>query len=211
MKKRLLFSGLVIAALLVLVPVYAQNQAGIFIWRVIVPVEQTGKVRTCPICGASLPESDIEPDGEINMEKVLLVGMKSLASCRLFFSAAVPVQTEDGKSPDIDFMLKATGEKGASALLAPVLLRYRQLVGGKFAASSPAAVAFHLHLIRVEDSKMIWNFTYDETQRPLSENLLEVHKLWKRGFKWVKAEQLLVEGMDKAIRDFPDCEEVAPK
>ena len=210
MKKGFLISAIVIVATAFLMPIHAQDQSTIFIWRVIVPIEQSGKVRTCPICGASLPESDIEPDGEIVMEKILLAGIKSLKSCRLYFSAAVLAQTEDGKAPDLNSMVKVAKEKGANALLAPVLLRYHQLVGGKFAASSPAAVAFHLHLIRVEDSKMIWNYTYNETQRPLSENLIEIGKLWKRRFKWVRVEQLLVEGMDKAIRDFPGCEEVSP-
>ena len=144
------------------------------------------------------------------MKRQLAGGLKTFQRCKFLFFADEPDKTEIEKILDPAQMLEVAKQKGAGSLLVPVLLRYHELVGSKIAAASPASVVFHLHIIRVEDSKTSWSFTYDETQRPLSENVLEFNKLRKRGFKWVKAEQLLAEGIEKAMKAFPPCGETPP-
>ncbi len=202
----------VIAMLLIaaFLPVHTETPGTILVWKVIVPPLKAANVRTCPLCGASLPNARVERDGNLVMKRLLREELKTLKECKFHFLAKVPGASENGKKDRVEKMIAVAKQKGAGGLLVPVLLRYRELVGNKYAASSPASVAFHLHLIRVEDSKAVWDFAYVETQRPLSENLLDAKKFWKRRFKWVKVERLLIEGIEKAMRDFPKCEGEAP-
>jgi hypothetical protein len=60
-------------------------------------------------------------------------------------------------------------------------------------------VAFVLDLVDVRRGDIIWSARFDETQKPLSENILALGDITKRGVKWLSAEQLTAEGVRKAI------------
>jgi hypothetical protein len=68
---------------------------------------------------------------------------------------------------------------------------------------SPASVAFDLHLIDVDSGEIIWTGNFDQTQRPLSENILELGSFFKRGASWVTAEELAKGGLEDILRRFP--------
>ena len=63
---------------------------------------------------------------------------------------------------------------GADAVLYGKVFRYREREGSGFSVVRPASVAFALILVRVSDAKVIWRGWFDETQRPLSENVLSL-------------------------------------
>ncbi|MGH7834814.1 MAG: hypothetical protein ACREQK_14310, partial [Candidatus Binatia bacterium] len=87
----------------------------------------------------------------------------------------------------------------ADAVLSGRILRFRERVGESFGAQSPASVAFTLQLVDVKRGDVIWTAQFDETQKALSENLFALADVTQRGVKWLKAEELAEEGVNKAI------------
>ena len=177
----------------------------IYVAEVAVPPEDSSLVRRCPICNAGLVNTVVLPAG-VDM---LALNLKRGLVKNSFYEYIFPPKKEerpDEKKFSLDDVFGIASQKGADAALVPVLLRYRELEGNKFAAKNPASVAFHLHLYSTDDKKEIWSFVFNETQRPLSENLLDTVKFWKRRAKWIKAGELLKEGVEKAMKAFPKPE-----
>jgi hypothetical protein len=51
----------------------------------------------------------------------------------------------------------------------------------------------------VKRGDTIWTARFDETQKPLNENLLNLGQVASRGVRWLKAEELSLEGVKKAV------------
>jgi hypothetical protein len=87
----------------------------------------------------------------------------------------------------------------ADAVLVGRMQRYRERVGDEWGAKSPASVAFVLDLIDVRRGDVIWSARFDETQKPLSENIFALGNVSQRGIGWLSADQLVQEGVKKAV------------
>ncbi|HWO42885.1 MAG TPA: hypothetical protein VNO43_13880 [Candidatus Eisenbacteria bacterium] len=87
----------------------------------------------------------------------------------------------------------------ADAVIVGRVLRYRERVGEQWGAKSPASVAFVLDLVDVRRGDIIWSARFDETQKALSENIFAIGDIKERGIRWLTAEQLLAEGVKKAV------------
>ena len=97
-----------------------------------------------------------------------------------------------------------TGKRlNADAVLVGYVYRYRELVGGSMAASQPASVAFDLSMVRVADQAVVWKNSFDQTQRPLTENILKVGQYLEHGMRWFTVKQFARIGMDQLMRSFP--------
>lgn len=83
----------------------------------------------------------------------------------------------------------------AEGALVCFLYRYSDRIGSRYAVEQPASVAFDLYLLRISDGRIIWNGRFDETQRALSENLLEIDKFVKRK-GWISAADMTTTGLD---------------
>jgi hypothetical protein len=81
--------------------------------------------------------------------------------------------------------------------------KYRDRVGGDRAASSPASVAFALHLVEVPTGKILWSKSFVQTQRSLSENILNAKAFFDQGAKWLTADELASYGVKELLKDFP--------
>ncbi len=109
--------------------------------------------------------------------------------------AGIPARAESSQARDLGNSVYA------DAVMFPKLLRYRQRVGEALGVQSPASVAFVLDLWDVKRGDLIWSARFDETQRSLSENLLAVGEYFHRGVKWLTAEELLQDGINKAVQN----------
>ncbi len=87
----------------------------------------------------------------------------------------------------------------ADAVMTGRVLRYRERIGEEWGAKSPASVAFVLELWDVKRGDLIWSGRFDETQKPLSENLFALGEVTQRGIKWLRAEELALQGVKKAV------------
>ncbi len=91
---------------------------------------------------------------------------------------------------------------GVDLLIVPQIQHWQERVGSDFGAETPAAVTMDIFLLDIRNKSLAARSRYDELQRPLMENLLELDKFIERGGKWVTAKQLAQEGMFKAIKEF---------
>lgn len=87
----------------------------------------------------------------------------------------------------------------ADAVVAGRLLRFRERVGEEWGIQSPASVAFVIDLWDVKRGDLIWSGQFDETQKPLSQNIFALGEFTQRGGRWLTAEELALEGVKKAI------------
>jgi hypothetical protein len=94
-------------------------------------------------------------------------------------------------------------EVNAHYVLLGTVWRYREREGGSRGVQKPASVSFSVHLLRTADGKLIWERTFAETQRSLSENVLEARAFFERGAKWLTADELARYGVEEIMKDFP--------
>jgi hypothetical protein len=92
-------------------------------------------------------------------------------------------------------------ELGVDAVLYGKLYRFEDRIGSSYSVQKPASVAFSLHLIRVSDGAVLWQYTFDETQKPLTENLLNTKLYRESGLKWLTADQLANYGLTDAFKE----------
>lgn len=87
----------------------------------------------------------------------------------------------------------------ADAVISGRILRFRERVGEDWGVKSPASVSFILELWDAKRGDLIWSGQFDETQKPLSQNLFAIGEFTQRGARWLTAEELALEGVKKAI------------
>ncbi len=87
----------------------------------------------------------------------------------------------------------------ADAVFSSRIVRFRERVGEEWGARSPASVAFVVDLWDAKRGDIIWSGQFDETQKPLSENIFALGEFTQRGGKWLTAEELTHEGVKKAV------------
>ncbi|MFW5498290.1 MULTISPECIES: hypothetical protein [unclassified Maridesulfovibrio] len=91
----------------------------------------------------------------------------------------------------------------ADYILVPQIIFWQDLRGMQKADFNiqPASVIIDLYLIDVNNRRIIRRFHYDETQQPLTENMLEAGTFFKRGGKWVTAMQLADEALETGLME----------
>jgi TolB-like protein len=107
----------------------------------------------------------------------------------------------DVKASQLRLIQEFGQELDADAVLYGKLFRYDERVGRRYSVKKPASVAVTLHLIRVKDGAVLWRAAFDETQQPLSENLLKAGLYKKSSMHWLTAEELARLGLNQALGD----------
>jgi len=108
-------------------------------------------------------------------------------------------------------LLQVAGEKlGCQAALSVTLERYRERLGDEYSATDPASLAFSFRLINVADGKVLCFGQFDETQQPVSENVLTIGQAFKRGFKWITVGDLTGEALKRKFAACPELADPAP-
>lgn len=113
---------------------------------------------------------------------------------------------EDSEYAAIDAIKHLGSVLHSDAVLIVTVNRYRQRVGGEYAAESPASASFTMRLIDAKTKAVLWSADFDETQESLLSNILTFNKAQSRGFKWVTVENLLTHGLRDRLADCPYLE-----
>lgn len=83
------------------------------------------------------------------------------------------------------------------------VFRYRERIGNAWGARQPASVAFVALLFNGRDGELLWRGRFDETQQPLSEDILALSSFVRRGGRWVTARELAADGVNRVLLTFP--------
>lgn len=89
----------------------------------------------------------------------------------------------------------------ADILLIPQVLTWRDRQGSAAGVTEPAHVRLEFFLLNIKGGNIIGHSVYEVEQQGLTENLLNVGDFFKRQGKWVTAEELAREAMNKAVKD----------
>ena len=101
-------------------------------------------------------------------------------------------------------LVARTGQRlGADAILIGHVYRFRERAGTGAASESPSSVAFDIYLIDCQREKILWSAFYDYTQQALSDNLGGIGNVFRRGLRWVTAEELATKAMEDIFEEFP--------
>jgi len=108
-------------------------------------------------------------------------------------------------------LLQVAGEKlGCQAALSVTLERYRERLGDEYSATDPASLAFSFRLTNLADGKVTCFGQFDETQLPVSENVLTIGQAFKRGFKWITIADLTGEALKRKFSACPELTAPVP-
>lgn len=90
----------------------------------------------------------------------------------------------------------------AQVLLVPYVLHWHEREGSKAGVTHSAEVRVEFFLLNIDAGSLMARSVFDEKQRSLTENFLEIASFVKRKGAWVSATDLAVEGMQKAKNEF---------
>jgi len=94
-------------------------------------------------------------------------------------------------------------EFGVPALVIGTVHRMRERTGENLAAASPASVWFEVTMVQAPSAIRLWSGTFNETQQPLNENLLNARRYPGGGTRWLRAEELARWGAREVARELP--------
>ena len=108
-------------------------------------------------------------------------------------------------------LVQVAGEKlNCHSALLITLERYRERLGDEYSTTDPASLAFEYQMVNVADGKVICFGQFDETQKPVSENVLAIGQAFKRGFKWITVADLTGEALKRKFAACPGLSDAAP-
>jgi hypothetical protein len=82
------------------------------------------------------------------------------------------------------------------------LYRFKKRIGKNYSAESSASVAFDLYLIDCRAQEIIWSGYFDETQQALTDDLRFIGTFFRRGGRWITAEEMAREAMNAMFKEF---------
>ena len=123
---------------------------------------------------------------------------------------SAPATDARGRRSALATWLDYARKQKVELLVLPMILDWQERQGGDMGVTSPASVNMDIFLLDTRDASaralpgggeipVVQRAHYAETQEALTNNLLGIGEFFKRKGKWVTAETLCSEGMDKAI------------
>ncbi len=169
--------------------------------------DRGGAVRS-PLTGAAFTPGPILEGAALMLDESLSYHLPKLTGLEI-----VPV-TEAGREferirradmglPLIKAIVQAGEKSGADGVLIGYVYRFAQREGTSYAVERPASAAFDLALVRVTDGAVLWKNSFDETQRPLSENVFTAGVYMERGINWFTVEEWGDHGLQTLLKRFP--------
>lgn len=83
------------------------------------------------------------------------------------------------------------------------LSRFHERDGDQYSVKDPASLAFEFKLVSALDGQVTCSGSFDETQKSLSENILDFPRAFKRGFKWLTGRELAREAIKEKFAACP--------
>jgi len=167
----------------------------------------------CPLCKGIYRKGEILTIGPVILKRLLYPKMEALN----LFEVTPPEKVDEVLSPrrrqemelsPLASSIRFGREMNVRFLLVGFLFRFEEREGSSLGVEKPASVGFDLHLIRMRDGKLVWEAKFDETQQPLSENILKIGAFLRRKASWLTAEELASVGMDEILSRFPGLDKI---
>jgi hypothetical protein len=114
---------------------------------------------------------------------------------------AYGVISKDDTSDTLRTLAQKVGQAlGSDLIMAGNVWRFKERVGRAAGAEIPASVAFGLYLIDVSNGRVLWREIFETSQSPLSDNILDARAFFKKGAKWLTANELALYGVKEILK-----------
>jgi hypothetical protein len=117
------------------------------------------------------------------------------------------IRTGDFEGDPIRSAQRIGGAFGVDGVLLGWVFKYEERIGSAIAVERPASVSFAIHLVGVKEGRILWRGFFQETQQPLSENILKFTAFLRSRGRWLTAKDLASVGMDEVLVSFPASRE----
>jgi len=141
--------------------------------------------------------------GAAAMDSLLLQELQGQANVRFVGQDLLAGLELTGGENSLELARLVGARIGCNAVLEAAVSRFDEREGGKYSVEKPAAVTFDFRLFAVDSGAVLWSATFDEAQEALTENLYQLKKAKSRGFSWVTAEGLMLEGVRAKLGNSP--------
>jgi hypothetical protein len=162
----------------------------------------------CPVCQLYYDPAVLSPDCDKVLTQYFQQSLEQKYGDLVIPQALVAktyaeIPLDDLRDTPLSLSLKVGKLLGTKFMAVGSVWRYRDRIGGARAASNPASVAFALHLVEVATGNILWSKSFVQTQRSLSENILNAKAFFDQGAKWLTADELASYGVKEILKDFP--------
>jgi len=196
------------------VPLRAETKSSLAILPFFVErVEDPARGAVCPFCKGTYRKGGILPSSQNTLTRLLQEKMETMGTFKVLPLEKVEEALSQSERRQFEIkpmrsVLQLGKTLNMDFIFVGFLYRFEERIGSHIGAEKPASVGFDIHLIRLRDEKMVWQGKFDETQRPLSENLFKMGSFIRRKASWLTAEELSSVGMDEMFKQFPGLKEL---
>lgn len=158
---------------------------------------------SCPLTGYRTKAGMIEKGAE---DKVYHALRNSLEKTGVHFTSELSMlhALNEVREPySREGLTRIASLLGVDTLIGGCVLRFEERVGMSYGAERGASVAFSVAIWRFPQSVIVWSSYFDETQVPLSENLLKLPIFLRGRSRWVTADELLHQGVSQLVESMP--------
>ncbi len=174
------------------------------------------KGAVCPVCKGVFQRGEILPGSQNTLTRFLQQKTETMGTFKVLPLEKVEEALSHWEKRDfvekpIPSSLQLGKELNADFVFVGFIFRFEERIGSSMGVEKPASVSFDLHLFRLKDGVEVWRGKFDETQRPLSENLLKIGSFFRRKAHWLTAEELASVGIDEIFEKLPGAKELEEK
>jgi TolB-like protein len=168
----------------------------------------TGETVTCPVCELSFKAENIKDGADSAITRYVQEALERRHRDKVIALDEVSrvykkIPRDDTKDTPRSLAQKAGEALGVDFMIAGAVWRYRDRVRDPMGPGRGASVAFEIYLIEVSSGKTMWKGKFDETQRPLTEDIRGARVLIKKGARWLTADELARYGVEEVFKKFP--------
>jgi hypothetical protein len=168
----------------------------------VLPFTHRDTMRPSTEASATSPEIAAELVARFITEAMSLRGIDVIPASDL----ATALNAQGLKSMDINPRTAAdlaAAKFGATAIMIGQVSRYRERQGEKFGSTGAASVAFNATIYATDPVQRVWSSKFDETQRALSEHIINARRYPGGGTRWLTAAELAQWGANSAVATLP--------
>jgi hypothetical protein len=162
-----------------------------------------------PISGRLLVAGEIVPNARRELTDLIYLKLADFPQLDLVTLREVQgaIRTGDFEGDPIRSAQRTGRAFGVDGVLLGWVFRYEERIGSAIAVERPASVSFAIHLVGVKEGRILWRGFFQETQQPLSENILKFTAFLRSRGRWLTAKGLASVGMDEVLVSFPASRE----
>jgi hypothetical protein len=162
-----------------------------------------------PITGQTFQTGPVAREADRYLTEELIAALRQYTQFKLVnsydgTSIREGLENAYGSQWPLARILAETGRRmDADAVVIGYVYRFRERVGGPYAAEQSASVAFDICIIACRTAKPVWVAYNDETQLALAEDLLDIGSFFRRKGRWVTAEEMAQTAIKRMFEEFP--------